>query len=75
MRRMLLPDDPRRTTTLRRATGATSPTALDAGVARNEAPWIAIGNQASHDLFSARMGCQVFNPVYGMDLAALCIRK
>jgi hypothetical protein len=49
--------------------------ALDADVARNDAPWIAIGNQASHDFFSARMGCQVFNPVYGMSLAALCIRK
>lgn len=49
--------------------------ALDADVARNDAPWIAIGNQASHDFFSTRMGCQVFNPVYGMSLAALCIRK
>ena len=49
--------------------------ALDADVARNDAPWVAIGNQASHDFFSARMGCQVFNPVYSMDLAALCIRK
>ena len=29
----------------------------------------------SHDFFSARMGCQVYQPVYGMDLAALCIRK
>ena len=49
--------------------------ALDADVARNDAPWVAIANQASHDFFSARMGCQVFTPVYGMDLAALCIRK
>jgi ABC-type oligopeptide transport system substrate-binding subunit len=48
--------------------------ALDADVARNDAPWIALDNQASYDFFSARMGCQVFNPVYGMDLAALCIR-
>ena len=28
----------------------------------------------SHDFFSARMGCQVYQPVYGIDLAALCIR-
>jgi hypothetical protein len=24
--------------------------------------------------FSARIGCQVYNPVFGMDLGALCIR-
>ena len=28
----------------------------------------------SYDFFSARMGCQVSNPVYGIDLAALCLR-
>jgi YVTN family beta-propeller protein len=47
---------------------------LDADLARHAAPWIAFGNAASHELFSARMGCQVHG-VYGMDLAALCIRK
>ena len=47
---------------------------LDADLARDAAPLAAIGNGASHDFFSARMGCQVFNPLYGMDLAALCIR-
>ena len=47
---------------------------LDADLARHAAPLAAIGNGASHDFFSARMGCQVFNPLYGMDLAALCIR-
>jgi hypothetical protein len=29
---------------------------------------------ASRDFFSARIGCQVYQPVYGMDLAALCLR-
>ncbi len=48
---------------------------LDADLARNAAPWVAIGNLTSHDFFSARMGCQIFHPVYGMDLAALCLRK
>jgi hypothetical protein len=33
-----------------------------------------LGNASSHDFFSARMGCQVFAP-YGMDLAALCVKK
>jgi peptide/nickel transport system substrate-binding protein len=48
---------------------------LDADVARNDAPWVAIANQASHDFFSARMGCQVSNPFGWIDLTALCIRK
>jgi YVTN family beta-propeller protein len=48
---------------------------LDARVARDEAPIAAFGNSVSRDFFSARMGCQVFQPVYGMDLAALCTRR
>jgi ABC-type oligopeptide transport system substrate-binding subunit len=49
---------------------------LDEDLARNSAPWIAYGNISIHDFFSARMGCQVFQPAQGfMDLAALCIRK
>ena len=48
---------------------------LDANAARTYAPWVALANPVARDFFSARMGCQVFSPVYGMDLAALCIRK
>ena len=48
--------------------------ALDVDTTRNAAPWVAIGNIQAVDFFSARMGCQVYQPVYGMDLAALCIR-
>ena len=48
---------------------------LDADLVRNAAPWAAYLNLLSHDFFSARMGCQVYQPVYGMDLAALCIRQ
>jgi YVTN family beta-propeller protein len=47
---------------------------LDADLARNGAPWAAYGNMISYDFFSARMGCQINHPVYGIDLAALCIR-
>lgn len=47
---------------------------LDADLTRNAAPFVAFGNASSHDLFSARIGCQTYG-VYGMDLAALCIRK
>jgi peptide/nickel transport system substrate-binding protein len=47
---------------------------LDADLARDAAPWVAYGNPSSHELFSARMGCQTYG-VYGLDLAALCVKK
>lgn len=47
--------------------------ALDVELARRAAPLAAFGNAASHDFFSARIGCQTFG-VYGMDLGALCRR-
>ena len=43
-------------------------------LARNAAPLVAYGNASSHDLFSARIGCQVY-AFYGLDLAALCIKR
>jgi peptide/nickel transport system substrate-binding protein len=46
---------------------------LDIDLARNAAPMIAFGNPSSHDFFSARIGCQTYG-LYGLDLAALCIR-
>jgi peptide/nickel transport system substrate-binding protein len=46
---------------------------LDADLARNAAPLVAFGNLSNHDLFSARIGCQVYG-IYGVDLAALCIK-
>jgi ABC-type transport system substrate-binding protein/class 3 adenylate cyclase len=42
---------------------------------RDDAPAAAIAWNTSRDFFSARIGCQVYQPVYGMDLAALCLRK
>jgi DNA-binding winged helix-turn-helix (wHTH) protein len=48
---------------------------LEHDMVRNGAPWIAFGNETSHDFFSARTGCRVYQPVYGMDLGALCLRK
>jgi YVTN family beta-propeller protein len=47
---------------------------LDAEIARNSAPWAAYANGISYDFFSARMGCQIYQPLYGIDLAALCAR-
>jgi hypothetical protein len=34
----------------------------------------AIETSTSHDFFSARIG-QVYQPAYGMDIAALCLRE
>jgi YVTN family beta-propeller protein len=48
---------------------------LESDLARNGAPWAAIGNPVAQDLFSARIGCQLFHPLYGVDLTALCIRR
>ena len=48
---------------------------LASDLARNAAPWAAIGNPVARDFFSARIGCQVFHPLYGIDLTALCIRR
>jgi hypothetical protein len=42
---------------------------------RDYAPVAAIAVDASRDFFSARIGCQIYQPVSGMDLAALCLRE
>jgi ABC-type transport system substrate-binding protein/class 3 adenylate cyclase len=42
---------------------------------RDGVPAAAIAWNTSRDFFSARIGCQVYQPVYGMDLGALCLRK
>jgi ABC-type transport system substrate-binding protein len=47
---------------------------LDLDLARNAAPLIAYGNQTSSDFFAARIGCQTYSYVWGMDLGALCIK-
>jgi hypothetical protein len=47
---------------------------LGADLARNAAPLVALGKLFRPELFSARMGCQTYG-VYGVDLAALCIKK
>jgi YVTN family beta-propeller protein len=47
---------------------------LDLELARNAAPLAAFDNLTDTDFFSARIGCQTHG-IYGMDLAALCIRR
>jgi YVTN family beta-propeller protein len=73
-------DDPSYNRRLEVAAGLSGPrrysayAALDADLARKAAPFAALWNRSELDFFSARMGCQVYQPVYGVDLAALCIR-
>ena len=47
--------------------------ALDAALAR-KAPIVSLWNGAEQDFFSARVGCQVYQPIYGIDLGSLCLR-
>jgi peptide/nickel transport system substrate-binding protein len=47
---------------------------LELELERDGVPAAAIAWNTSRDFFSSRMGCQVYQPVYGMDLAALCLR-
>jgi peptide/nickel transport system substrate-binding protein len=47
---------------------------LDRDLMADAAPWAPWGNINSRDFFSERIGCHAFNPLFGMDLAALCLR-
>jgi hypothetical protein len=46
---------------------------LDLDLARNSGPLAAFDNLITNDIFSGRIGCQTYG-IYGMDLAALCLR-
>jgi YVTN family beta-propeller protein len=48
---------------------------LELELERDLAPAAAFATNASRDFFSARMGCQLYQPLYGIDLAALCLRS
>jgi peptide/nickel transport system substrate-binding protein len=73
-------DDPTIGRRLAAAAGLTGSTryraygALDVQIARDAAPYVALANPARVDFFSSRIGCEVDQPVYGIDLAALCVR-
>jgi ABC-type transport system substrate-binding protein len=47
---------------------------LDVDLARNAAPLAAWDNDNQRDFFSSRVGCQVYQPIYGMDFNTLCMR-
>ncbi|MFL5894283.1 MAG: ABC transporter substrate-binding protein [Thermoleophilaceae bacterium] len=73
-------DDPATNRTLARLSRLTGPeryirygrAAFD--IARRLAPWAAFAAETQYNVVSARTGCVVQHPIYGFDLAALCIR-
>ena len=42
---------------------------------RRASPLVAYSVDASYNLFSSRLGCQLYQPLYGVDLGALCIKN
>jgi YVTN family beta-propeller protein len=48
---------------------------LELELERDFVPAAPFATAASRDFFSARVGCQVYQPVMGIDLAALCLRR
>jgi peptide/nickel transport system substrate-binding protein len=48
---------------------------LELELERDLVPAAAFATNASRDFFSARIGCQLYQPVMGIDLAALCLRN
>ena len=46
---------------------------LELRLMRTAAPWAAYAQTAEDVLLSSRVGCAVQSPVYGLDLAALCL--
>jgi DNA-binding SARP family transcriptional activator/ABC-type transport system substrate-binding protein len=48
---------------------------IDLAITRDIVPRINVDNPIQQDFFSARIGCQLYQPMVGVDLAALCIRK
>jgi len=40
-----------------------------------DAPWAVFGSSRSRDFFSRRIGCVTYQPLYGIDLGALCIHS
>ena len=47
---------------------------LDVEVARDEAPLAAYASLNARVFLSTRVGCITYQPVYGLDIADLCVR-
>jgi hypothetical protein len=48
---------------------------LDRYLAAKAVPAAAFATGTASYFLSARMGCQVLHPIFGLDLASLCIRR
>jgi YVTN family beta-propeller protein len=48
---------------------------LDAEITRGPAPIAPFSNSIASGLFSTRVGCQTYQPLFGIDLATLCVRR
>ncbi|MDP9188068.1 MAG: hypothetical protein M3O25_02325 [Actinomycetota bacterium] len=48
---------------------------LDGELAAEAAPAAPFATGTTTHFLSARMGCQVLHPIYGLDLASLCLRR
>ena len=49
--------------------------ALETDLLRNAAPAAPLVNFEQPMFFSARIGCEIYQPIYGIDLAALCLKR
>ncbi len=73
-------EDPRVRTELARAARLSGPDRylaygrLDQRLSTGAAPFVAVAVGRDDVLFSARIGCKTYSAVYGVDLAALCLR-
>ena len=47
---------------------------LDEDLAKHDPPAAAWGIGTFREFFSARVGCQIYQPIYGTDLGGLCLR-
>jgi len=47
---------------------------LDVSMMKNNPPWAARSNFNDRVLVSKRVGCFTFNPIYSVDLAAVCLK-
>jgi hypothetical protein len=47
---------------------------LDQDLTTNDPPAAAWGIGTFREFFSARVGCQIYQPIYGFDLGSICLQ-
>ena len=74
-------DDPKFTEKMNEAAALSGPqryTAygkLDVDIMRDASPWVVRANMNNRLFVSEHVGCFTYNPIYEVDLAAVCIEK